>query len=155
MTGIGIQIRAYRFDNPAGPMTVSRKGKRRIIIKEREFLWWIGEKDELFLPEGLAESVQVVLPEGGFYLELQRGLNNPARSCVLINAKPGGPIPSGCFHCPVFDTTAVTPRTVRTLIEWVFDPATVLLPMDWYGRLQTAPNATPSADGNQRGGIDD
>ncbi len=114
-------------------MTVSRKGKRRIVVEEREYLWWIALNDEFFAPPGPGDALRVVLPEGGFHVELHRGQINPERSHVTIQAKPGGRIPSGRFRCPVFDTTAVTPSTVRTLIEWVFDPATVWLPVDFRG----------------------
>jgi hypothetical protein len=121
-------------------MTVSRKGKRRIVIGEREFLWWVAELDECFAPGALAEAIHVVSPEGAFQADLQRQQNDPERSYVTLRGEPGGRISSGRFRCPVFETTAVTPRTVRTLIEWVFDPAKVWLPVDCRGRGQTVTN---------------
>jgi hypothetical protein len=123
-------------------MSISRRGKRRIVIAGREFLWWIREND-------WGDALRVMLPDGSFHVELQRGQIDPDHSHVTIHATTGGLIPSGRFRCPVFETVAVTPRTVRALLEWVFDASTVWLPVDYRGQAQPPPS-TPAEDRGTR-----
>jgi len=109
-------------------MAVSRKGKRPIVIGAREFLWWIALDDDF-----CGDALRVVSPDGVFHVKIPCGQINLKRSLAYITSEPSGYVPSGRFHCPVFETAPVTPHSVRKLIEWVLNPATVWLPVDYDG----------------------
>jgi len=109
-------------------MAVSRKRKRRIIVGKREYLWWIAVDDDF-----CGKALRVVSPDGAFHVKIPYAPIDPKRNLVDITAGPNLYVPSGFFRCPLFKTTAVTPRTVRDLIEWVLDPTTVWLPVDYNG----------------------
>jgi hypothetical protein len=103
------------------------------MLGEREFLWFVAADDEFFAPPGPGNALRILSPDGTFYAQLHLGQRDPERSHLSLNADVGGRMLSGFFRCPTFDMDAVTPRAVRTVIEWVLDPSTVWLPVNYLG----------------------
>ena len=119
-------------------MTVSRKRKRPIEVMGQELLWFIAEDDEFFAPPGPGGALRVVSPDGRLHVLFHLGQTEPERAHLSLTANLGGRALQGRFRCPPFEMDPVTPRSVRTLMEWVLDGATTFLPVNYLG------HATPS-----------
>ncbi|HCB07201.1 MAG TPA: hypothetical protein DEQ43_23620 [Nocardioides bacterium] len=103
-------------------MAVSGKGRRKIIVGGRTYLWWVGHDD----PECLSGSdtyLMVVSADGRFGVRFFLG-QLAERSFLIVLGREfhglrdaGGPwIRVLCPHW--VGMSAVTPAVVRAVIEW-------------------------------------
>ena len=118
---------------------VTKKHKRRIIVNERTFLWWVAEDDDSpFVPYSLA--AHVVSEDGKFFVRYHLRQPDDLRHVTVIGEEFTVAGCGGCwrrFRCPRFGTEiAMTPKDVRRLIEWSLDPADSPLEVDSKGQEQ-------------------
>jgi hypothetical protein len=126
---------------PKKPTMISKKHKRRIIINERIFLWWVAEDDDSpFVPFSLA--AHVVSEDGKFFVRYHRRQPDEFRHVTVLGEEFAV---AGCggrwrrFRCPRFGTeAAITPRDVRALIEWSLDAGNSPPEVDYKGQVQPA-----------------
>lgn len=100
---------------------VRKKGRRRIRVGTREFVWFVAENDD---GPGL---VLTVVSEDK-HMILRYGLGQPPGEEYLLvlgrdfaGASTGGPWRR--FQCPRWEEAGgrVTPAAVRAIIEWALD----------------------------------
>ena len=116
-------------------MTVAKKGKRKIVVNEREFFWYVAE-DLYEIPGGY--TLFIVSEDKHFLVRYP--LNQPEnRSNYLIverkefggNGRFGGPWQR--VVCPSFDKTdSVTPAIIREIILWSLSEKKNIF-IDWRG----------------------
>jgi len=96
-------------------MTISTKGKRKIIVNQRLYLWWVFNEIDQTEFDGL--QVKVVAEDQSIYLKygLQQKPNNQYL-VVSFNHNLG----KVHILCPSFenDTGIITPSGVSELINW-------------------------------------
>jgi hypothetical protein len=95
-------------------MAISEKGKRRITVNERVYLWHVfDEYDQSYF-----DGVQVTVSTTDRELFIRYGLQQPdARRSAVISRGRAGPVRR---PCPRFEGEdgVLTPQGVRALIEW-------------------------------------
>ena len=111
-------------------MAVALKGKRKIIVRDRTFYWWI--KDD---PDGASMLLHVLSPDKRYLIRYAVGQAKahslkwseqwPPPFVEVLGSEFGGLQPEGCWRrvrTPVWeDDTVITPAFVQRLIEWSLD----------------------------------
>jgi len=117
-------------------MTVSRKGKRPIVVDGQTYLWWVDDKGRDGYWGGMA--LKIVDEFGEFGVKHPIGL--PPDRCHLTVMGRRFRV-SGCggshrrFRCPVvIQNGVVTPRGVAELIKWSTEAGQDLTEVDWRGQ---------------------
>ncbi len=117
-------------------MTVSKKRKRPITVRDMDLLWWVEESSD-----HLSHLLKIVSPDGAFFVEYLlapiSGLVKEGPPCVYVsgptlcgNSKVGGF--AGCFASPDFGAPqAVSPRFVSEIVGWVIDDGPLPDLIDW------------------------
>lgn len=98
-------------------MAISAKGKRRISVNGRAYLWHIFDEYD----QGAFDGVQIMVAAVDKALFLRYGLHQPDTSrTALILPGPGAPTMRAA--CPRFEgeDQVMTPRGVCKLIDWAF-----------------------------------
>lgn len=100
-------------------MGVATKGRRRITVGDRQYLWYVAHNDD-----GPGMVLHVISPDKRFNVKYE--IDQPAgeeyiaiRGRRFVGAETGSCVRR--FLCPPFATDAATPRAVRRLIEWCLD----------------------------------
>jgi hypothetical protein len=108
-------------------MAISKKNRRPIKYKGKNFLWWVGEEfDEL----GNMLSVNVVSEDKKFLIKhfaIQRNPNESYLSVIGeyfpgIERKTGNSMRLSCPNfSEFFVNNAVTSKTVKHILDWCFE----------------------------------
>jgi hypothetical protein len=114
-------------------MTISRKNRRRIVVAEREFIWYVAEGvDNASIPTLTVTSV-----DRRFLVKYALLQPDELLHVVVIGPEFRNP---GCggswrrFRSPRFGTLeTIAPADVRALIEWALDPEPLSVEVDWRG----------------------
>ncbi len=114
-------------------MAIRMKNRRRIFVNDREFIWWVEEDCDS--PDYI---LRIISPDKCFMADFHLG--QPDESVFLAIWGREFPGLSGAggsclrVRCPKWDTTpAVTPATVRQVIEWSLAPKKNPIQVDWMG----------------------
>lgn len=99
-------------------MAISRKGKRKIVIDSKKYLWWIFDEYD----QGVFDGVQIkIVPENqvGY---VQYGLQQEDRNRRVVTALREDKYAVGMF-CPKFEDEKgiIKPSGIEKLIRWILD----------------------------------
>ena len=113
-------------------MAIASKRRRRITVNREQYLWYVAEDEE-----GAAMVLQVISTDKRFIAKYQIGQPMDRSYIVILGkrfagAKTGGPWRR--FLCPQFVLDAVTPQSVRKLIEWCLDESLTRREICWHSR---------------------
>ncbi len=116
-------------------MAISRKYRRPIKVRAREFLWWVYED----LEEAGAMTLGVASTDKRFLIRYAIHQRDDTRYLTVLGEEfPGLPQERESWtrlRCPAFSTgDAVTPSAVRQAIEWCLHEQRDLVHVDWMGR---------------------
>jgi len=116
-------------------MTISAKGRRRIDVNGRSYLWWVAECEDDFVGAG---ALRVVSTDKKFLVRYGVVQPEESRHIVVIGSEFRGlPNLGGRwrrFRCPQFGTfESVTPKDVADLIRWCISPGESVTEIDYRG----------------------
>jgi len=110
-------------------MGVATKSRRKIQVGDKRYIWYVAEDDG---PGGMV--LHVISTDKHFRVKYQ--LNQPkgdeyvvVLGRIFAGASTGGSWKR--FLCPRFASSAVTPRSVRALIEWCLNEGMERHEVDW------------------------
>jgi|SRR5688572_8838455 len=114
-------------------MAISGKGKRKLTVLGREFLWYVSTSDE-----GDGPCLHVVSPDRKTAFAYGLGRSDASQRLYVTGTEFRGttqPRPLyRHFRCPRFcPGDSVTPRQVRDLLEWALCPEPFPQELDWQG----------------------
>jgi hypothetical protein len=116
-------------------MAVRKKGRRKLTVGDRRFVWYVG------LGRDAPVDVLLVISEDKHLIVwYQLGRADPT---LLVKGRDfaGVPYADGCprrFECPRWETGgAITPAAVRRLVDWCYSPTKVVVEVDWRGKRIT------------------
>jgi hypothetical protein len=113
-------------------MGVRKKGRRRIDVEGRPFLWYVCDD-----PDSADTVLPVISEDKGFIVQYHLGQTGEPFLIVLGHDFPEVPEAGGCwlrFRCPRWETdSGVTPGGVRRLIEGCLSAPKELVEVDWRG----------------------
>lgn len=107
-------------------MAISKKSRRTIKYKGQDFLWWL---DNDFDGIGNMLSVSIASEDKKFLIKHFAVHNNPAEGYLSVVGQyfPGVETKTGNsvkLSCPDFSDSfvdnAVTPRTIKKILDWCF-----------------------------------
>jgi hypothetical protein len=120
-------------------MGIRKKYRRKLIVGERLFLWWVRE----IQPEDwLGPVLTVASDDKRFLVRYYLGQPESHRFLVVIGSEfPGLPDAGGCWIrvlCPKWESgPSIRPSDVRCLIDWCSTTERPLVRVDWRGQLLT------------------
>lgn len=96
-------------------MGISKKGKRRIVIDGRAYLWWVFHEIDQTSFDG--DQIKLVAEDQSHAILYGLQQWGESRSIVISLRNDGGII---SLDCPVFEDEngIITPSGIRKLIEW-------------------------------------
>jgi hypothetical protein len=120
------------------PVATATKGKRRIVVAEREYYWRVGrDSDHPFRPG--ERSIYVGSYDLEFIVRYPLFQPSERRHIIVIGpelASANAPGPPRRFRCPRFgDENIVYPSAIRELIDWCQDSRGWREPVDEHGQL--------------------
>lgn len=122
-------------------MAIAKKGRRKIVVGLREFLWWVHADWENYNAPGAA-TVAVASNDRRILLSYVLNQDEQARHVIVIGPEFRGVLQSGPyrrFRCPMFGfADEIRPSHVAELIMWCTDPGPLPEPTDWRGRTVAA-----------------
>lgn len=95
-------------------MAISEKGKRRITVEGRRYLWWVFDEYDQGWFDG--PQVNVATPEQDLFIRY--GLQQQdERRCAWVRYRQDEPVQK---LCPQFEQEEgiLTPKDIRSLILW-------------------------------------
>lgn len=101
-------------------MAVRKKGRRKLTVGDRRFVWWVGESE----PDcWIGEALTVASEDGQFFVRYYLGQRSVRRFLVIQGREFAGlPDAGGCWirvQCPEWDAGGIVrPSDVRRLIDW-------------------------------------
>ena len=120
-------------------MAVRKRGRRRIVVNNRLFLWWVQEDNDS------PNLVLYVVSQDKQFL-VQYYLGYPEETChlIVIGKEFGGLTDIGGiwrrFRCPQWEASgAITPSSVRSLILWSLSMEEARIEVDWRGLAKLQP----------------
>ncbi|AFY44808.1 hypothetical protein [Nostoc sp. PCC 7107] len=118
-------------------MAVSTKNRRKIVINNRKFIWYV--KDD---PDSSDFVLHVISENKNFIVNYH--LQQPKSTCYLIilgKEFPGLPDAGNKWIrvlCPQWEIDSIiTPSSVRQLIEWCLFSERELIRVNWLGQQAT------------------
>ena len=110
-------------------MGVSKKNRRKTIVGQREFYWYVCEDIDDFHEAAASDlrAVNILSEDKTFIARYHIGQSIPElRHVTIIGREFGGSMEPGSwrrFLCPDWcPESIVTPAVVRQIIEWCLDP---------------------------------
>lgn len=100
-------------------MGISTKNRRRLIVDNQPYLWWVATNDSYYLNPG--DPVLTVATENRqFFVRYGLFQSDESRHLVVSTMVPGVVTASGNrFQCPAFGTTdSIRPTDVAALVRW-------------------------------------
>jgi hypothetical protein len=123
-----------RIAEGSSSMTISRKGRRRIVIDDREFLWYVAED----VDNGGVPTLTIVSTDRRVFLRYALLQSDELRHVVVVGPVFRGVETEGTwrrFRSPQFGTMeTIAPSDVRALVEWALAPDPWPQEVDWTGR---------------------
>jgi hypothetical protein len=114
-------------------MAVRTKGRRKITVSERMFVWYI--KPDF---DSADMVLHVVSDDKQFNVQYSLDQPEQTRHISIIGKEFGGTRPVGNvgrFLCPQWEVDGViSPQSVRRLIEWCLSADKPLVAVDWQGK---------------------
>ncbi|MEV6276520.1 hypothetical protein [Nocardia sp. NPDC051832] len=102
-------------------MAISKKGKRRIVVGDREFLWWVKEDWENYSAPG-APTLTIISANRRVVVRYVLAQSEENRHVVVLGPEFRGitrPGPHRRFRCPAFGLPGeVRPAHIAELISW-------------------------------------
>jgi hypothetical protein len=120
-------------------MGVAKKHRRKIVIKERNFFWYVKEDVDwecLFALFIISENKHFNISYGINQDEAHRYLTSLGKEFPkLSSTKIGKPrIGYQRVRCPKWEkNSAITPEIVRQIVEWCFTYDADVIEVDWRG----------------------
>lgn len=114
-------------------MAVKTRGRRNIIVGERQFAWYVGDDRD-----SADHVLHVVSHDKAFNVNYHLDQPEPTRHLAIVGREfPGLADAGGCWKrvlSPRFEEGgAVTPSGVRRLIEWCLTAERELVEVDYRG----------------------
>jgi hypothetical protein len=120
------------------PMAIATKGKRRIVVAEREYYWRLGSDRGHPLRSG-ERSIHVGSCDMKFIVRYPLFQSWERRHIIVVGPEFAGadnPGPPRRYRCPRFgDENIVYPSAIRELIDWCQDSRCSRDPVDECGQL--------------------
>jgi hypothetical protein len=118
-------------------MAVSKKGRRKIVVGGRPYLWWVQDADPEF-NSASTTALSVVSEDGRFGVRFFLGQPDERRFLIVLGREFQGRSDAGGVwvrvRCPEFLTEkAATPAGVRRLIEWSMSPNQEFVRVNYLG----------------------
>ncbi len=119
-------------------MGVSTKNRRKIVVNNRKFVWYICEEWDWYCYLVL----HVISEDKHFNIGYPLGQTDQRRHLIVLGKEfPGLKEAGHCWKsvlCPGWETDdVVTPATVRKLIEWCLDSERELVEVGFTGSVIT------------------
>lgn len=114
-------------------MAITAKHRRKIVIAGRIYAWYVWHDDDS------SDQVLSILSEDKrFIVKFHLGQPNDRAFLIVLGPEFEGVENTGRtwrrFRCPQWDDkTAITPATVRRIVEWSLSPKSSLTEVDCYG----------------------
>ncbi len=124
-------------------MAVSGKNRRKIVVGDRAYLWWVRDTDPEYNSPSTT-ALMVVSADGKFGVRFFLGQPPDRRFLIVLGPDFGGlPDAGGPWvrvRCPEFLTgSEVAPAVVRRLIEWCTSPDRELVRVNYLGYPEAGP----------------
>ena len=101
-------------------MGIRKKGKRKITIDSRLYLWWAGED-----PDRPANIVKIWSDDKKLQIRYELNQTIGEEYIGIIGPEFAGKNPNAryqCYLCPRFDENgSITPKIILQIIEWFLD----------------------------------
>lgn len=122
-------------------MAIAEKGRRRIVVGPREFLWWVRADWENYNAPGAA-TLTVATDDRRILLGYVLNQDEKTRHVTVLGPEFRGTTQNGPtrrFRCPMFGLTdEIRPSHVAELITWCTDPGPLPEHTDWRGHAIAA-----------------
>ena len=110
-------------------MGVATKRRRKIIVGDRQYIWYVCED------EGAAGLIlNVISNDKQFIAKYQLDQPEGQEYVVILGRLFAGAVTGRCwkrFFCPRFAEHSVASKNVRELIEWCLDESLERHPAEW------------------------
>jgi hypothetical protein len=138
-------------------MAVSGKGRRKIVVGGRAYIWWVRDNDPEFNAASTS-ALMVVSSEGRFGVRFFLGQPPERRFLIVLGPEferiPDAGGPWIRVRCPDWQVGAdVTPAIVRRLIEWCMSPDHEIVRVNYFGYPEELVRASGSRAGLLMDGI--
>ncbi|MEV0292409.1 hypothetical protein [Nocardia sp. NPDC050710] len=117
-------------------MGISTKNRRRIVVDDREYIWWVavGADDAFDDP-----TVRVATVDRRFLVHYHLRQPDETRHMTVLGPEfkgvPGAGVRHRRFLSPAFGTPeAMRPADVAALIRWCRDTESAPVEVDWHGK---------------------
>jgi len=126
-------------------MTISKKGKRKIVVGGRSYLWWVGDRFDPEFNSGSCTALTVLSADGHFLVRFFLGQASERRFLIVLGPEfQGLPEAGGPWiriRCPEWQgqPSSITPVDVRHLIEWCATADKELIRVNYLGRSEVLP----------------
>ena len=120
-------------------MAVRKKGRRRLVVGDRLFVWWIGEC-EPYADCRLGRALTVASEDGRFFVRYYLD-QQPEHRFLVVQGREFASLADagGCWirvQCPDWCSGGVVrPSDVRSLIDWSLSTYSPRVRMDYRGEL--------------------
>jgi hypothetical protein len=123
-------------------MAVSKKGRRKIIVDGRRYVWWVCDMDPEY--NSSTTALTIVSADGRFAVRFFLGQSPERRFLIVLGREfPGLPDAGGAWirvRCPEWQAEFdVKPSDIRRLIEWCMSPDRELVRVNYRGYLWDQP----------------
>ena len=118
-------------------MGASKKGKRKMIYKDREFYWYMNFTEDWECSHNLPQ-LNVVSEDKKFLISYQPQQKNDNPYIIIKGTEFIGLENLGTWErvkTPNWQVEKITPEFVRTLIDWCFDENKEIILVDWLGKI--------------------
>jgi hypothetical protein len=131
-------------------MAIGGKGRRKIVVGGRAYLWWVCDADPEY-NSASTSALTVVSADGRFGVRFFLGQPADRRFVIVLGPEfEGLPDAGGPWvrvRCPEWQAgTDVTPAAVRRLIEWCTCSDRVLVRVNYLGYRGRRPESNKPAE---------
>jgi hypothetical protein len=139
-------------------MSVRKKGRRRLVVADRVFIWWVCESE----PDcWVGEVLTVASEDGHFFVRFYLGQEPERRFLVVQGSEFAGLPDAGRYwirvECPEWQSgPGIQPSDVRKLIDWSFSPDQPRFRVDYRGQplsVSSAARTVATPDYPRLGGL--
>ena len=119
-------------------MAVSKKGKRKLIYKGRDFYWYMKLTEDWMYAYN-SPQLHVVSADKSFIISYQPGQQNDNPFLIVKGKDFNGIKDAGGIwkrvKVPNWNDEKITPKFVADLIDWCFDDNKEVILVDYLGRI--------------------
>ncbi|MEV0246512.1 hypothetical protein AB0H76_08000 [Nocardia sp. NPDC050712] len=117
-------------------MAISKKNRRKIVVGDREYLWWVRRDWENYQQPG-APTLAVATDDRRMLLYYALNQAEEARHLVVLGSEFRGAVRpglSGRYRCPAFGLPGeIHPSDVAAFITWCTTAEPLPVKVDWQG----------------------